>query len=280
MTDYYQILGVEKTATPDQIKKAYRKLAQTHHPDKGGDVEKFKEISVAYDTLSDENKRRNYDNGHGPGGPQMPPDFTDIFSQAFGPGFNPHFVNGFGQPFGRQNQRKNLDLNLQYQVSFSDAFHGRKIETSFKLPSGKSQRVFIDMPAGIDTGNTITYNDLGDDSIDGLPRGKLTVTIVVLPDRKFERRGSDVYTTVEINSIEAIIGCSKTASSVSGEDMPVEIRPGVQDGTEYAKRGAGFVNLHNGSRGRFVITVKIKTPEISNTDILDRLRQINEELKK
>ena len=280
MTDYYQILGVEKTANPEQIKKAYRKLAQQNHPDKeGGNLEKFKEISVAYDTLGDENKRRAYDNGHSTGGPRMPPDFHDMFSQAFGPGFNPHFVNGFGQPLGRQHQRRNTDLNLQCHVSFSEAFHGKKIDTSYTLPSGRKQKVFIDVPAGIDSGNTITYNDLGDDSVEGMPRGKLTVAIMVQSDPQFERRGSDVYTTVEINSLEAIIGCKKQVASVSGDETPVEIRPGVQSGTEYARRGVGFVNLHSGGgRGRFVIVVKIVTPEITDNNLLDRLRQINEEL--
>lgn len=277
MNDYYTTLGVEKTATQEEIKKAYKKLANKHHPDKGGDQEKFKEISLAYDTLGDERKREEYDYSQSFGNRHSSytthHDFHDIFSNHFGNSF-------FNDIFGHSRTiHKNRDLNLQCQVSFVESFTGKQLEAKYTLPSGKPQTVIIDVPAGVENGNVINYRGLGDDSIQNIQRGDLHVTIIVIPDDKFDRIGNDVYTTIEINPIEAIIGCSKTVKSLTGEDMTINIRPGVETGAEYARSGSGFTNIRTGQKGRFVTKIKIKTPIITNNDLINRLTQINNELK-
>ena len=277
---YYKILEVSADASSDAIKQSYRKKAAVLHPDKAsGDAEKFKEIQKAYETLKDPQKRAEYDNQqrYGNNGGQhhftTHHDFNDFFSSAFG-GSHP-----FGEMFGHHRQvHKNRDLNLQCQVSFVESFTGKQMEAKFTLPSGVPQTVVIDVPSGIENGNIIRYAGLGDDSIPNIPRGDLHVTIIVMPDKNFDRRGNDVYTTVEINPIEAIIGCVKTIATVSGEEMIVDIRPGVETGTEYAKSGCGFRNIHNGHNGRFVSTIKIKTPIITNVNLLNTLKQINNEI--
>lgn len=278
MTDHYTTLGVDKTASQEEIKKAYKKLANKHHPDKGGNESTFKEISVAYDTIGDVNKRAEYDHmqEYGNGGYttySTHTDFNDFFNAAFG-GHHP-----FGDIFGHSRQQRNRDLNLQCQVSFEDSFTGKQLEAKYTLPSGKQQTVIIDVPAGVENGNVIKYRGLGDDSIKHVPRGDLHVTIIVLPDKRFDRKGNDVYTTVEINPIEAMIGCTKVVKSVVGEDMSINIRPGVETGTEYAKSGCGFTNIHTGQKGRFVSSVVIKTPAITSVDLINRLNQINDEIK-
>lgn len=277
MTDHYTTLGVEKNASQEEIKKAYKKLANKHHPDKGGDQAKFKEIASAYDTIGDANKRAEYDNHQAFGGHQSYTthhEFNDFFSAAFG-------GHPFGDIFGHHRQmHKNRDLNLQCHVSFVDSFTGKQLEAKYTLPSGTPQTVVIDVPAGVEHGNVIRYTGLGDDSIPNLPRGDLHVTIIVIPNKIFDRRGQDVYTTVEINPIEAIIGCTKTVKSVIGEDFSIDVRPGVETGTEYAKAGGGFTNIHTGQKGRFVSTIKIKTPIIKNPDIIEKLSQINNEISK
>ena len=279
MTDFYQTLGVSKNASQDDIKKAYRKLANKHHPDKGGDQAKFKDISVAYDTLSDPQKRAEYDMG----GQQIHINsgnfnqFQDIFGNAFG------FQFGGGHPFndifGRQHpgghQRRNRDLNIQCQVTLRDAFSGKQVEARYRMPSGKEQSVVINVPAGVDTGSTIRYAGLGDDSVPMMPRGDLNVTIVILPDPKFGRHGDDVYTNVEISPIEAMIGVAKTVSTIDGKSVNFNINPGAIDGTEYASNGMGFPNLHNGTKGRFVAVIKIKTPAVTNPVLVDELRKLN-----
>ena len=152
MTDYYQTLGVERNASPDDIKKAYRKLANKHHPDKGGDQAKFKDISVAYDTLGDPQKKAEYDMGGSNPHINMRTgnfqDFADIFGFNFGGGGGHPFNDIFGQPH-RGGMRRNKDLNIQCQVALKDSFVGKQLEANYRLPSGRNQNVVINIPAGM-----------------------------------------------------------------------------------------------------------------------------------
>lgn len=287
MTDYYKILGVSESATPDEIKKAYRKLANQHHPDKGGDQAKFKDISVAYDTLGDAQKKAEYDQkrqfGDGPqfhfhGGQGGFDPFAHMFGQGFGgPGFQGFDI--FGNQRGRQPQR-NRDLNIQCQITFLDSFTGKQMEANFKLPSGKDQNIVISIPAGITHGETIRYQGLGDDSVQNVPRGNLNVTVLVQPDPKYVRHGDDIYTNVEISPIEAITGCTKRIRTVVGTEMNLDIRAGVEQGVEFASNGHGFPNVNTGHRGRFVSVVMIKTPTVTDPEIIKQLKAINDAISK
>lgn len=284
MTDYYSTLGVSEGASPDEIKKAYRKLANQHHPDKGGDQAKFKDISVAYDTLSNDQKRADYDNQRRfGGGPhvQFTTEGFDPFGHMFGQGFGGQ-SHPFGDIFGhmRGGMRRNRDLNIQCSISFLDSFVGKQLEANYRLPSGKNQTVVINVPPGVQNGDTIRYQGLGDDSMPGAPRGNLNVTILVSGDPNYERRGDDLYTNIEITPIEAMIGCKKTVKTLTGETMDVEIRAGVETGVEFASHGTGFTNPNNGSRGRFVSVIKIKTPKIVDPSLISRLKDLNDEINK
>lgn len=277
MTDHYQALGVSPTATPEEIKKAYRSLANKHHPDKGGDQAKFKDISVAYDTLGDPQKRAEYDQMR-MGGPQVRfhtggfQDFADIFGGGGPFGGNHPFGDIFGHPRG---VRRNRDLNIQCQVTLMDSYVGKQLEAQYKLPSGRTQTVVINVPPGIEHGATIRYQGLGDDSIPNVARGDLNVTILVLQDPKFERRGADLYTTVEISPIEAMVGCRKSIQTITGNTVELEIRPGVESGVEYASAGQGFTMVHNGGKGRFVSVVKIKTPTVIDPLLVQQLKDLD-----
>ena len=280
MIDYYKILGVGESASPDEIKKAYRSLANKHHPDKGGDQARFKDISVAYENLSNDQKRAEYDQQrmHG-GGPQ--------FHFNTGGGFDP-FGNMFpqGHPFGdifsqmRNQGRKNRDLNIQCQITLLDSFQGKQLEANFQLPSGKTQTVVIDVPTGMMHGDTIRYNGLGDDSVAHLPRGNLNVTLVVLPDANYRRQDDDLYTTIHITPIEAMIGCKKKVRNIAGSELELEIRAGVEAGTEFASPGQGFRNIHTGRVGRFVTVVNLRTPVINDQNILNELKRLNDVINK
>ena len=275
MTDHYQTLGVGPNASEAEIKKAYRSLAMKHHPDRGGDQAKFKDISAAYETLSDPQKKADYDQQRAGGFRQHRfhtgnGGFEDFF------GGNP-FGSPFGDVFGRRVYR-NRDLNIHCQITLLDSFNGKQLEASYQLPSGKHQNVVINLPAGISHGETIRYANLGDDSIPNAPRGNLNVTVTVMPDKDFARERDDLYTTVEISPIEAMIGCRKQVKTITGSTMMLDIRAGVETGTEFAQSGGGFTNVNSGRKGRFVSVVKIKTPAITEPELLEKLKQINDEI--
>lgn len=278
--DYYQILGVEKNASQDDIKKAYRSLAMKHHPDRGGDQTKFKDISVAYDTLSDDQKRAEYDQmqtGGGSfrfntaGGFQ---EFNDVFG---GTPFGTHFHDIFGR--GRPQSRRNRDLNIQCNISFVDSYFGKQLEANYTLPSGKNQNVIINVPPGISPGDTIKYQGLGDDSIPGIPRGNLNVTVLIQPNPLFSRNGNDLYTAIKINPIEAMIGCKKKIKTIAGHEKELVLNPGVKSGAEFAINGGGFSDPHRPNiKGRFVTIVEIETPAITDPAIVSKLRNINKDI--
>lgn len=268
--DYYEILGVTPDCSQEDIKKAFRSAAMKHHPDRGGDQDRFKEINNAYETLNDPSRRAEYDRikkgGH-----------SFHFDGGFP--FDEFFVNinPFDHLFG-QRMRRNKDLNIHCTISLFDSYVGKQVEASFTLPSGKPQKIKIDIPAGINHGATIRYSELGDDAISGVPRGNLNVTIVVAPDPIFNRERDDLYTTININPIEAIIGCNKEIKSITGETINLTIKSGTETGAEYAIKDQGFCNLQTGKKGRFVAKIKIKTPKITDKKLLEKLRLLNSEI--
>jgi len=272
MNEYYQTLGIDPSASADEIKKAYRKLANQHHPDKGGDQDTFKNISVAYDTLGDVANRSQYDQQQQM---QNNPFGQFNFNDFFGGGGHP-----FEQMFRQTHQRvyRNRDLNIQYTISFIDSYYGKQIEANFTLPSGKKETIAINVPPGIDNGMTIRYAGMGDDSIPNAPRGDLNVTIKVDPDELFKRVGDDIYKTIYVSSIEAMIGCSKKVEAITGEEMLIEIRPGILSGTEYARHGLGFTNVNTTRKGRFVTVVDIKPTIVKDPELVAKLKQLDIEI--
>ena len=273
MTDHYQTLGVDKNAQQDEIKLAYRKLANQHHPDKGGSQEKFKDISAAYDILGDPTKRAEYDNKQLYGNSNNPYQAHHHFHDIFGG--NPFDMFRHQQP---HQVRRNRDLNMNCEVSFIDSYTGKQLEAKYTLPSGKHQSIVINVPAGVEHGDTIQYQGLGDDSLPGMPRGSLNVTINVTPDSNYIRKGNNVYTNIEISPIEAMIGCKKQVKMLSGLVVSLDIRAGVETGVEFAKQGGGFTNVHTGQAGDFISIVKIKTPIIKNIDLINKLILLNNEI--
>jgi len=211
---------------------------------------------------------------HFGGGSPFGAHFHDIFGNG-GP-FSAHFHDVFGRQ--HPHMQRNRDLNIQCQITLLESYQGKQLEAAYNLPSGKPQTVVINVPAGVENGATIRYQGLGDDSNPAAPRGNLNVTILVAPDNRFTRHGDDLYTTLDINPIEAMIGCKKKLQLITGQKMELDVRAGVETGTEFASQGKGFTNPHTGHKGRFVIIINIKTPAITNPAIVSKLRHINKEI--
>lgn len=280
--DYYQILGINEGASAEDIKKAYKKLAMKNHPDRGGDTKKFQEISQAYDTLSDQNKRADYDaqrNGFNPfagtqgmGGGFH--DINDIFRFHFGQGFA-----GFGGHPHHQ-QRRNRDLTIRVSITLKQSYTGTQLEAKYNTPTGKSQTVAVDIPAGVSSGQTIRYPNLGDDSIPNLPRGNLNVQVVVEHDPEYERRGNDLWTYMNISALEAMIGCIKNVKCLDGTTLNLSVRAGTEHGTDFCASGKGFKDLNTGQLGNFFISVKIIIPAVTDVQLVSELQSLYSKIEK
>lgn len=283
--DYYSTLNVTETASQDEIKQAYKKLAMKNHPDRGGDTAKFQEISQAYDTLSDPQKRAQYDAerqgfGH-PGNGYHEFHFNtsnpfDPFNQMFGGGGSP--FEQFFQRGGQQRRPRNRDLNIRCTISFKQAYNGAEMEANFVLPSGRHQNVIIKVPAGIDNGQVIKYGGMGDDSIANIPKGDLNVTVMVEPDPAYERHGDDLITLVTINAFEAMLGCKKTITTPDDKGIPINITPGVQHGAEFLHRGLGFTNINTKYRGNLIVRVKVDITLITDSTLKRKLESLYAEI--
>jgi DnaJ-class molecular chaperone len=257
MSDYYQILGVQKDASADDIKRAYRKLASQHHPDKGGDVQKFQEIEEAYRILSDPDKRQEYDNPKPQFQGGMPPGFEDIFSQTFG--FGHPFADFFGR---RQPAQRNRHLNLETHITLADAYYGKDLIANIKMPNGRDQVLEIKIPQGIRDGTTIRLAGMGDNSIPNQPPGDLHLKVNIVAHEKFSRMDDDLHMDITITCIEAMLGKPMTIDTLDGKTLEINISPGTQHGQILAIQGYGMPNMHDVRfKGRLLIKVNISIPK-------------------
>jgi DnaJ-class molecular chaperone len=275
MSDYYNTLGVDRNASQDDIRKAYRRMASQHHPDRGGDTAKFQDIQAAYETLSDPEKKAQYDNpqqhmhhgGHPFGG--MPGGFEEFFASfGMGPG-------GFGFNFGPQHrQARNRNLNFQAQITLEDAFFGKDLVATVRLPSGKDQVINVKIPRGIQDGTTLRLEQLGDDSYPNMPRGDIHLTVQIQPHHKFRRNGDDLIMSLEVNAIDAMLGKNLQVDTLEGKTLEIKINPGTQHGQTLAASGHGMPNMHDPRFiGRLLIELSIKIPMLDDEQKL-KLAQI------
>lgn len=261
--DYYQLLGVSKNASQEEIKKAYRSLAMKHHPDRGGDVNKFKEIQIAYDTLGNEQKRAEYDNpspfgqGAGPGGFEFHFGGPGGFEQMFGHG------SPFGDIFGFSRTRTpvNRAIQLQTAITLEDAFTGKELVASVNLPSGRTQTINIKIPQGIHDGTNLRLAGIGDDSVPNAPRGDILLNVHVQNHPTFRRHGDDLIVEHTINCFDAMLGSKVNLTGIDGKQLEALIPAGVQYDTVLGLNGQGMPNFNSpNSRGRLLIKVKVQIP--------------------
>ena len=351
--DYYEVLGIDKNATPDEIKKAYRQMAKNYHPDiikddKGAE-EKFKEVNEAYEVLSDSQKKAAYDQfGHagvdpnsgygGAGGGYGDFDMGDIFESFFG-GFG-----GFGG--GRQNgPKKGSDIRHAVELTFEEAAFGVEKEISIsrvedcdtchgtgakagtspqtcptchgtgqvkstqRTPLGnfvtsrtcetchgegktikdpcsacggrgkvrKSRKIKVDIPAGIDHGQTISLRGEGDKGSKGGPAGDLFINVTIKPHSLFRREGNNVLCDVPITFVQATLGCDIEVPTIDGK-IRYHIPEGTQTDTVFRMKGKGIPSLRGFGRGDQLVKVIVEVPKNLNQKQKDLLIAFDKEV--
>ena len=285
--DYYSILGVPRGASEDEIKKAYRKLASQHHPDKGGDTAKFQEIQSAYETLSNPQKRGEYDNPQ-PQGFQGHPNgfqfhfnggggdpFADIFSQFnFGPGQDP-FAH-----MRQQQQRRNKDLRVRLNLNLSETLLNQQKTISVQTTTGERQTVHVEIPRGVTTGTSIKYSGLGDNMFNTLPRGDLYVTFVVEEDPRYQIHGIDLVYNVSINAIDAMLGCGVDVPSLEGRTFSLNIPAGTAPGSKFRipNQGLYAMDPHMQIRGSLIVSTDVVVPLLVSQEQIELLNQLRKTL--
>lgn len=251
--DYYTTLGVTKDATPEDIKKAYRKLALKQHPDTGGDEASFRMLNEAYETLSDPAKRAQYD------APKQSPHHFD--SNAFD--LNDFFARNFGHnPFtqNQQYQQSYQLLRTTVTVSLMDSYTGANQMLQLSTTSG-TKVINVSVPKGIKTGDQIRYDNV-------LANAKLVVQFVVLPDLRFDRQGDDLYMNLPISVLDLITGTKVKINTISGSTLEITIPPKTQPSQQLKISGYGMPK-QNGLYGDQILLLKPFIPDSVSQEIID-----------
>lgn len=301
--DYYKILGIDRNASQEDIKKAYRKLARKYHPDLNPNDKEahktFQQINEANEVLSDSEKRKKYDQygenwkhaeefekarqaqgqgaysggfgGFGGGDPFGTGEtYTGEFNEE---GFSDFFESLFGKGSGRSRSRsmkfKGQDYNAELHLSLRDAYttHQQTLTVN-----GKNVRITI--PAGIENGQKIRLKGYGGEGVNGGPKGDLYITFVIEDDPVFKRDGNDLYMTVDLDLYTAVLGGDITVDTLDGK-VKLKVKPETQNGTKTRLKGKGFpVYKKEGQFGDLFVTYQVKIP----TNLTDKQKELFKQL--
>ena len=290
-TDYYKILGISKTASEEDIKKAYRKLARKLHPDLNpNDKEahkKFQQINEANEVLSDPEKRKKYDqygenwqhaeefekarqSGSGAGGRQRR-QTEDSFSD-FGDGqYSDFFEQMFGSGGGRNTKFRGQDYQAELQLSLRDA-----AKTHSQTLTINEKNIRITIPAGVEDGQVIRLKNHGAPGANGGPHGDLYITFRLTPDPVFKRVGNDLYISLNLDLYTAVLGGEVMVDTLDGK-IKLKVKPETQNGTKSRLKGKGFpVYKQEGHFGDLFVTYNILIPQ----NLTPRQKELFTELSK
>ena len=289
--DYYKVLGLDKNATQEDIKKAYRKLARKHHPDLNpNDKEshkRFQQVNEANEVLSDPEKRKKYD--------QYGKDWqhAEQFEQARqsrqgaqhfgGEGFSGHFDEGdfsdfFASMFGdtggfRQGQTKfrGEDYQAELQLNLTDVY-----KTHQQVLKVNDKNIRITIPAGVEDRQKIKIKGFGAPGMNGGPHGDLYITFHIINNTEFKRQGNDLYKTVGLDLYTAVLGGEMTIDTLDGK-IKLNVKPETQNETKVRLKGKGFpVYKKDGEFGDLIVTFKIKIP----VNLTEKQKELFEQLSK
>lgn len=266
--DHYQTLGVSKDAEHKDIKKAFRKLASKHHPDKGGDQEEFKRVQAAYETLSDPDKRAQYDNpspfeGFSQGGFGNSP-FADIFGDIF----------GGGRRQGHQRQpAKNPDGVVDVGIQLVQAYTGSEIVVNTGYASFN-----VRIEQGVDEGTKLRLHGKGPLRNERLPAGDLIVRLHLEYPVNWGRDREHLFYRHNINAIDAMTGCSVTIAHVDSKKYELKVPAGTMHGTKLKMKNLGMRIPTYGIVGDLYVIIELDVPTIKNEkdkELLNKIKQRN-----
>jgi curved DNA-binding protein len=248
--DYYQTLGVNSSASADDIKRAYRKLALKHHPDRGGSAADFQKIQEAYSVLNDPQRRKEYDN------PYSQPNF----GANQGPFAFDDFLRNFSQFEHIFSQARNPtpSINLSTTITLEQAYTGRDLVANITLPTGNEKVINVKIPAGIQNGTNLKLKSDTKDEY----QGDIYLTIHVQPHSLYHRNGDDLYQEIEITAFQAMLGDKVQIKTIKGTTIEVVVPPGMQHGGQLRISGYGMPNMRDPRFcGSFILIFKINIPQ-------------------
>lgn len=284
MKDYYQILGVTQTSSAAQVKSAYRKLAMEHHPDKNpGNSEsesKFKEISEAYEVLKDVGKKQQYD-------AELTAFRNPRSFHQEGPAFM--YTGGFNGAMdideimrdirrsrgGWQEPPRNKDVNVTYSMTLEEAFKGKDAELTYNLPGKAGKTVNFKIPSGVPDGIRLRFAGSGDSSIAEVAPGDLFIRIAIMPHTQFIRHGEHLATAIQLDYLDAILGCEVEVPTIDGKPIKLRVPAGIQPGQSLRAAGKGMPVNNGPARGDMHIELVMGPPTLT-----DEQRQILEDVRK
>jgi len=254
MQNPYQTLGVDRNASPDEIKRAYRKLASQHHPDKGGDKTRFQEIQQAYDTLNDPQRRAAIDN----------PQPQGFGFQANGPFDFQTIFDIFGTRFQHPHQQRVQQARMTLWITLTDIAQPNRRTISIGTSSGTTAAE-IDIPPGINDGDSVHYSGIGPGGID------LVITFRIHPDPRFQRQGSNLMVDQLVSIWDLILGGEQTVRDVLNNTLSLSVPPRTQPGTVFRLKGRGLA-LRSGQTGDLLVRIQARIPDHIPAELLEHIK--------
>lgn len=278
--DYYNTLGLTRGSTIEEIKKAYRSMAMKHHPDRGGNEQKFKEIEEAYRTLSDPQKKQMIDQGVDPNNQNFQGGFRqgDPFEFHFSSDNFQDMFSNFGFGFGSKRMQRNRSFNVNVTITLEEVLSGKEVNAEIGLESGEQKLVNISIPAGIDNGQSIRYQGMGDHSYRDVAPGDLIVSVRILHHSRFKREASNLIYDHKISAWDAMLGTVIKVQTLDLKTIDVIIPAGTQPDTVLSCKGEGLPSLRSKQRGNLLIKIQVEIPKnLSDTQrrsIQDLIRNV------
>ena len=276
MKDYYNILGLQPTASEDEIRQAYKRLAMKHHPDRGGDQAQFQEVQEAHSVLTDPQKRQQWEHqrAFGQAGPHgnfgfhfnFGPDINDIINQFHGGTF-------FGQGF--QRPARNRDIKTLMDIDLASTLDPQTKFVEIKDQHHNVRTVQVNVPRGVQSGMQMRFPGHGDHSNKSAAPGDLYVEFRLRPHPDFRVDGINLIKTLRVNAIDAILGQDITVTGLDNRMFDVKIPPATQPNTNLALAQQGLYDINSQRRGDLVLEIIIDVPKRVTAQQLERLAGLN-----